>query len=95
MRARGVAVDVGGRRGEGDAEGRGDRVVAVAEVLVEDLPADAGTADDVADRQLVDLALVREVERRLAQAGADPFGAGVDAVRSCGHTSSVSHFVDR
>ena len=64
------------------------------EVLVEDLPADLGAGDDVADGQLVDLALVRQRERRLPQPGADPFGAGIDAVRSCCHTSSVSHFVD-
>ncbi len=89
-----VAVDVGGGRGEGDAEGRGDRVVAVVEVLVEGLAADPGTADDLADGQAVDLPFVREVEGRLAQAGADPLRSGVDAMRPCSHTSSVSHFVD-
>ena len=87
-------TDVGGRRGERNGEGGRDGVVAVAEVLVEDLPADLGAGDDVADRQLVDRTLVGERERRLAQPGADPFGAGVDAVRSCCHVSSVSHFVD-
>jgi hypothetical protein len=63
-------------------------------VLIEDLPADLGTGDDVADRQFVDRPLVGERERRLAQPGADPFGAGIDAVGSCCHTSSVKHFVD-
>jgi hypothetical protein len=37
---------------------------------------------------------MRQRERSLAQPGADPFCAGIDAVRSCGHTSSVSDFVD-
>ena len=76
----GVAADVGGRRGERDGEGRGDRVIAVAEVLVEDLPADLGAGDDVADRHLVDRALVGQRERRLSQPGADPLGAGIDAL---------------
>ena len=73
---------------------RGDRVVAVVEVLVEDLPADPARVDDLADRHLVDRPLVGERERRLAQPGADPLCAGIDAVRSCCHTSSVSDFVD-
>jgi hypothetical protein len=58
---------VGRGRGERDAEGGGDRVVAVVEVLVEGLAADPGAARDLADRQVVDLPLVREVECRLAQ----------------------------
>jgi hypothetical protein len=33
-------------------------------------------------------------ERRLPQPGTDPFGTGVDAVRSCSHVGSVNHFVD-
>jgi hypothetical protein len=89
-----VAVDVSGRRGERHRECGGDGVVAVAEVLVEDLPADFGAGDDVTDRQLIDWALVGQQESRLPQASAHPFGAGIDAVRSCCHRSSVSHFVD-
>ena len=57
-----------------------DGVVAVPEVLVEDLPTDLGAGDDVADRQLVDRTLMGERERCVAQPGADPFGAGIDAV---------------
>jgi hypothetical protein len=90
----GVGVDVRRRRGERDGECGGDGVVAIAEVLIEDLPADLGTGDDVANRELVDRALVRQRERRLPKPGTDPFGAGIDAVGSCCHTSSVSHFVD-
>jgi hypothetical protein len=46
----GVALlDLGCRRGERDGERGGDRVVAIAEVLVEDLPADFGAGDDVTD----------------------------------------------
>ena len=43
---------------------------------------------------LVDLALVGQLERRLAQPGVDAFRAGIDAVRTCWHACSVSHFVD-
>ena len=46
----GVAAVLGGGRGEGDGEGGRNGVVAVAEVLVEDLPADFGAGDDVAGR---------------------------------------------
>ncbi len=94
MRARASPPIVGGRGGERGREGRCDGVVAVTEVLIEDLPADLGAGHDVADRHLVDRALVGKRERRLPQPGADPFGAGIDAVRSCCHVSSVSHFVD-
>jgi hypothetical protein len=38
---------------------------------------------------------VRQRERRFPQTGADPFGAGIDAVGSCGHAGSVGHFVDK
>jgi hypothetical protein len=37
---------------------------------------------------------VGQRERGLPQPGADPFRAGIDAVRSCCHTNSVGHFVD-
>ena len=94
MRVRGIAADVGRCRGERHGECGRDRIVAVGEVLIEDLPADPGAGDDVADGQLVDGPFVRERERRLAQPGADPFGAGIGAV-GCGlPSSSVGHFVD-
>jgi hypothetical protein len=63
-------------------------------VLVEDLPADFGAGDDVTDGELVDLALVGQRERGLPQPCADPFRAGIDAVRSCCHMSSLGHFID-
>ena len=44
----GVGFDIGGGCRERDREGGGDGVVAVTEVLVEDLPADPGATDDVA-----------------------------------------------
>jgi hypothetical protein len=37
---------------------------------------------------------VGQRERRFPQPGANPFGAGIGAVCSCCHKSSVSHFVD-
>ena len=76
------------------ANGGRDGVVAVREVLVEDLPADAGAGDEVTDGDLVDGPLVGQRERRVAQQGAHPFGAGICAVRSCCHVNSVCHFVD-
>ena len=45
-------------------------------------------------RKLVDLALVGQRKRGLPQPCADPFRAGIDAVRSCCHTSSLGHFID-
>ena len=90
-----ITAVVGGRRGERNGDCGRDGIVAIAEVLVEDLPADTGAGDDVADRQHVDRTFVCERERRLAQSGADPFGAGIG---HCGLraaiASSVSHFVD-
>ena len=85
---------VGCRRGERNGDCGRDGIVAIPEVLVEDLSADTGAGDDVADRQRVDRTFVCERERRHAQAGADPFGAGVGTVGSCCHASSVCHFVD-
>ena len=58
MRVACVTAVVGGRRGERHGDCGRDGIVAVAEVLVEDLPADAGAGDDVADRQLVDRTFV-------------------------------------
>ena len=80
------------RRSHGEC-GR-DRVVAIPEVLVEDLPAYRCAGDDVADRHLVDRTLMGQRERGLPQAGADPLGAGIGAMCSCCHASSVSHFGD-
>jgi hypothetical protein len=37
---------------------------------------------------------VRQGERSIPQQGADPLGAGIRTVRTCGHEHSVSHFVD-
>ena len=70
------------------ANGRRDRVVAVREVLIEDLPADPGAGDEVADGDLVDGPFVGQRERGVAQQGADPFGAGIGAVRACCHISA-------
>ena len=81
----GVALDVGDGGGEGHGDGGRDRVVAIGEVPVEDLPADPGAGDQVADGDLVDRSLVREVERGVAQQGADAFGARVGAVGAAGH----------
>jgi hypothetical protein len=71
-----------------------DRVVAIPEVLVDDLPAYRCAGDDVADRHLVDRTLMGQRERGLPQAGADPLGAGIGAMCSCCRTSNVSHFGD-
>ena len=93
MRAR-VGFDIGGGCRERDREGVGDGVVAVTEVLVEDLPADPGATDDVADGQLVDRTFVSQRERGVTQAGANPLGAGIGTVGACCHTGSLEHFVD-
>ena len=73
----------------------GDRIVAIGEVLIEDLSADPGAGDQVADGDLVDGPFMGQRERRVAQQGADPFGAGIGAVGACGHGCSVRHFVDK
>ena len=54
MRAPGSPAISRGGRSERDGECVRDRVVAVAEVLIEHLATDPGARDDVADRQLVD-----------------------------------------
>ena len=90
-----IACDIRSRRSEGDGERVRDGVVAVPEVLVEDLATDLGASDDVADRQLVDRTLVCQRERRVPKPGADAFGAGIDTVRACCHIRSVDHFVDK
>ena len=83
----------GGRR-EGSTERKCDGVVAVPEVLIEDLTADLGARDNVADGQPVDRLLMRQRECRFPQPGADPLGAGIDTVGACCHIRSVDHFVD-
>ena len=84
-----IACDIRSRRSEGDGERVRDGVVAVPEVLVEDLATDLGASDDVADRQLVDRTLVCQRERRVPKLGADAFGAGIDTVCACCHIRSV------
>ena len=49
-----ITAVVGGRRGERNGDRGRDGIVAIAEVLVEDLSADTGAGDDIADRQHVD-----------------------------------------
>jgi hypothetical protein len=71
-----VTAVVGCRRSERNGDCGRDGIVATAEVLVEDLSADTGADDDVADGQRVDRTFVCERERRLSQSGAGPFSAG-------------------
>jgi hypothetical protein len=75
-----VAVDAAGRRRERRGHRRRDGVVAVGEVLIEDLPADTRAGDEVADRDPVDGTFVCQRERRVTQQRAHPFGAGVCTV---------------
>ena len=63
----GVPLDVGAGRGEGHGDRCRDRIVAVGEVSVEDLPADAGPGDEVTDGELVDGSFVGQRERGVAQ----------------------------
>ena len=90
-----VAADVGCRRGERDGERGRDRVVAVAEVLVEDLSADTGAGDDVADGDLVDRALRARARtpRRASRVRTRSARGSALWVRAA-MTSSVGHFVD-
>ena len=89
-----IACDVRGGRRERGRERIGDRIVAVTEVLVEDLATDSGARDDVADRHLVDRTLVGQRERRVPKPGADPLRAGIDTVGACCHIRSLEDFVD-
>lgn len=89
-----VLVDAGGRRGERPGDGGRDGVVAVGEVLIEDLPADACARHDGTDGQPVDGLLVCQRERRFPKAGADSLGTRVRAVCACCHSSRLRHFVD-
>ena len=95
MRARGSPSISAVAEREGDGECVRDRVVAVAEVSVEDLAADLGAVDDVAHRQIVDRTLVRQCERGVAKLGADSFGAGIDTIGACCHNRTIAHFVDK
>ena len=90
-----IADDISGGHRECDGERIRDRVVAVAEVLIEDLAADLGAVDDIAHRQSVDRALMRQRERGVAKLAADSFGPGIDTVGACGHICTIIHFVDK
>ena len=81
MRARASPAMSAVAAANADGERVCDGVVAVAEVPVEDLSADAGAVDDVADGQMVDRALVRQRERGVAQAWRGPVRRGD---RRCG-----------
>ena len=91
----GIARDISGGTREGGGQCVGDRVVAVPEVLIEDLATNLGAADDVAHRQLVDRTLMRESERSVAKLHADTFGPGIDTLGACSHIRTITHFVDR
>ena len=63
--------------------------IAVAEVLVEDLPADARALGDVADRDAFHPALLDELERRPAQPVTHARGARIGAVGPGGRPQSL------
>jgi hypothetical protein len=89
-----IAQVVGGRCGERRGDRCGDGVITIAEVLIERLPTDTGTGDDVADGQRIDRTFVGERERRSAQASTHPLSTWIQTVGSRCHAKSVGDFVD-